>query len=169
MINREIKRSRRTEETRWRRNFAAEIPTPCDVDGTLIQSVVMDADLFDQAFLDTFGVRLPTTDWTSYENATDGGIAAEAITRLRLPSEPLSELRRRFVELLATVEAIAPVPGAREILQELASRGIAVGIATGGWRDAAIAKLRAAAVDIHGVPLVGSDISPRRRDIVRVL
>jgi phosphoglycolate phosphatase-like HAD superfamily hydrolase len=137
-----------------------------DVDGTLIESVAIDAELYDQAFLDTFGVRLPTTDWTKYENATDGGIAGEAIAQLSLPSEALPELRRRFVELLGTVESIAPLPGARQVIQELATRGIAVGIATGGWRDAAIAKLRAAAVAIEGVPLVGSDASPRRCDIV---
>ena len=137
-----------------------------DVDGTLIQSVAIDGELYDQAFLDTFGVRLPTTDWSQYENATDSGIAAEAIAQLRLPSDGLPRFRRRFVDLLSIVESISPVPGARDVMRELGLRGIAVGIATGGWRDAAIAKLRAAAVEIHGIPLVGSDVSPRRRDIV---
>lgn len=137
-----------------------------DVDGTLIQSVAVDAEMYDQAFANTFGVRLPTTDWTRYENATDSGIAAEAMAQLHLPSDRLPELRRRFVKLLATVESISPIPGARQVIRELTSRGIAVGIATGGWRDAAITKLRAAAVDINDVPLVGSEVSPRRRDIV---
>jgi phosphoglycolate phosphatase-like HAD superfamily hydrolase len=138
-----------------------------DVDGTLIESVAIDAELYDQAFFDTFGVRLPTTDWTKYANATDSGIAAQAIAQLRLPSDALPELRRRFVDLLASVESISPVPGAREVIGELSSRGIDVGIATGGWGDAASAKLRAARVDVHAVPLVGSEVSPRRCDIVR--
>jgi beta-phosphoglucomutase-like phosphatase (HAD superfamily) len=34
-----------------------------DVDGTLIESVAIDAELYDRAFFETFGVRLPTTDW----------------------------------------------------------------------------------------------------------
>jgi beta-phosphoglucomutase-like phosphatase (HAD superfamily) len=138
-----------------------------DVDGTLIESVALDAELYDRAFLETFGVRLPTTDWATYRNATDAGIAEEAVERLGLPTARVVELRRRFVELLETVEVIPAVAGACTIVGELRSRGMAVAIATGGWSDAAAAKLRAAGVEVGDVPLVGSEVSPRRADIVQ--
>ena len=137
-----------------------------DVDGTLIESVALDAELYDRAFLETFGVRLPTTDWATYRNATDAGIAEEAVERLGVPTAGVVELRRRFVELLETVEVIPAVAGARTIIGELRARGMAVAIATGGWSDAAAAKLRAAGVEVGDVPLVGSESSPRRADII---
>jgi phosphoglycolate phosphatase-like HAD superfamily hydrolase len=101
-----------------------------DVDGTLIQSAAVDAELYDRA---------------------DGRRA---------------EMQRRFVALLASVDAIEPVAGARSIVSALQTRDIAVAVATGGWRAAAIHKLRAARVDLGSAPLVGSDESPRRRDII---
>lgn len=137
-----------------------------DVDGTLIQSVAVDAALYDRAFRETFAVALPTTDWSAYRDATDAGIFAEAVERLRLPDGRAAEMQRRFVALLASVATIEPVAGARSILGALQARGISVAVATGGWRAAALQKLRAAEIDLGAVPLVGSDESPRRREII---
>ena len=137
-----------------------------DVDGTLIHSGAVDAEFYERAFFETFGARLPTTDWASYRNATDRGIVEEAAERLGLPLDRLGAMRERFVSALSALNEIEPVAGARTILRELELRGIKVGIATGGWEAAARAKLRAARVEAS-VPLVGSDDFARREDIVR--
>jgi phosphoglycolate phosphatase-like HAD superfamily hydrolase len=138
-----------------------------DVDGTLIQSASIDAELYARAFWETFGVRLPTTDGSAYRDATDRGVAEEAVRKLGLSAESIADMRRRFVELLSDVDKIAPVPGADTIIATLVSRGATVGIATGSWALAARAKLRAAGIDVGGVALVGSDASPHRHEILR--
>jgi FMN phosphatase YigB (HAD superfamily) len=127
-----------------------------DVDGTLIHSGAVDAELFERAFLEAFETRLPTTDWAFYRNATDRGIVEEAAERLGLPLNRVQVMRERFVRPLLALTAIEPVAGARSILRELESRGVRVGIATGRWEAAARAKLRAARVELS-VPLIGSD------------
>ena len=137
-----------------------------DVDGTLVQSVAVDAELYARAFADTFGVPLPSTDWSDYANATDRGIAEEAVARLSLPTARIGELRRRFVELLGGVERIEPTPGAARLVDELRARKIPVAIATGGWSAAARRKLDAAGLDVAALPLVGSDDHARREEIL---
>jgi phosphoglycolate phosphatase-like HAD superfamily hydrolase len=137
-----------------------------DVDGTLLQSNAVDAALYARAFAETFGVPLPTTNWAEYTNATDRGIAEEAVARLSLPTERIDELRHRFVALLDAVEHIEPTAGATALLATLRARGSPVAIATGGWGAAARRKLCAAGLDVRGLPLVGSDDDPRRERIL---
>jgi phosphoglycolate phosphatase-like HAD superfamily hydrolase len=138
-----------------------------DVDGTLLQSVVIDAELYAQAFVETFGVALPTSDWSRYRNATDRGIAEEAVALIGGDATRIVELRARFVTLLAAVPRVEPTPGASALLQRLRGRGVAIAIATGGWQAAAREKLRAGDVDVSGVPLVGSDEYATREEILR--
>jgi phosphoglycolate phosphatase-like HAD superfamily hydrolase len=139
-----------------------------DVDGTLLQSVAVDAELYARAFAETFGVPLPSTNWSDYANATDRGIAEEAVTLLSLPTAGIGELRRRFVELIGTVERIEQTAGAARLLDELRARKFLVAIATGGWSAAARRKLDTARLDVAALPLVGSDDHARREDIVAV-
>jgi phosphoglycolate phosphatase-like HAD superfamily hydrolase len=140
-----------------------------DVDGTLVQSVSLDTELYDRAFLETFGVRLPSTDWSTYENATDSGIVREAVSRLGLPRERIRDMRQRFIDLVSQLPALEPVAGVHALLRELRRRDVRLGIATGGWAPASRYKLNAAHVDVSGLPLVGSDDFFRREDILRTV
>ena len=101
-----------------------------DIDGTLIQSVAVDAELYDRAFRETFAVALPTTDWSVYRDATDAGIFAEAVERLGLPDGRAAEMQRRFVALLASVATIEPVSDESPRRREIIAR--AIGVDTNG-------------------------------------
>ena len=51
-----------------------------DIDGTLTRTSEVDAALYAQAFFDTFGIPLPTLDWTAYSHAK-GARHDEALRR----------------------------------------------------------------------------------------
>jgi phosphoglycolate phosphatase-like HAD superfamily hydrolase len=138
-----------------------------DVDGTLLRSTTIDAELYARAFVETFGVALPTTDWSRYRHATDRGIAEEAVALVGGDVVRIDALRARFVALLADVAHIDETPGAGALVRSLRVRGVALAIATGGWEAAAREKLRAGAIDVGAIPLVGSDEHVAREDILR--
>ncbi|HMF27868.1 MAG TPA: HAD family hydrolase, partial [Candidatus Cybelea sp.] len=136
-------------------------------DGTLLRSCELDGALYARAFLDIFGMPLPSTDWNSYRNVTDRGIAEEAVARLGLPARGIAEFRPHFIALTSRLEEIDPVPGAAQILAELQRAGHKIAIATGSWQEAARHKLRIAGIDIAQLPLVGSDEDATREGILR--
>jgi phosphoglycolate phosphatase-like HAD superfamily hydrolase len=141
-----------------------------DVDGTLTLTSELDAAVFTRTFQAVTGKALPTTDWSRYRNATDQGIAEEAIEILGLAPTILGPFRQAFVEALRSELARSParpVHGAPWILEELCQRGHAVAIATGAWEEAARLKLESAGVDPVGCLLVGSDGRPAREEVVR--
>lgn len=142
-----------------------------DVDGTLTLTSALDAAVFTRTFQAVTGKALPATDWSRYRNATDQGIAEEAIEILGLAPAILEPFRQAFLtELRAELarSPARPVQGAPWILEELCQRGHAVAIATGAWEEAARLKLESAGVDPVGCLLVGSDGRPAREEVVRV-
>jgi phosphoglycolate phosphatase-like HAD superfamily hydrolase len=138
-----------------------------DVDGTLLRSIDLDSELYIRAFLETFGRPLPSTNWRDYQNATDRGIAEEAVDLLGMDRSRISLFRAHFLAALSSVDHIDEVPGAAALLAELRSNGVEVAIATGAWEAAARHKLRAGGIDVAGLPLVGSDDYPTREGILR--
>jgi phosphoglycolate phosphatase-like HAD superfamily hydrolase len=141
-----------------------------DVDGTLTATGAVDAEVYAQAFGAVFGVVLPTTDWAEYSSPSDRGIAEEAVRRLRLDPRRIPEFEERFVaELRRALEhrGAEPVPGAVGVLDQLATAGHAVALATGAWQESARAKLAAAGIEIGNRVLVGSDFHTAREEIVQ--
>lgn len=126
-----------------------------DVDGTLTETTELDARLYARVFREVFGAPLPSTRWDDYENATDQGIALEAVTRAGLDSRRIPEFERRFVEELGPALAVAParqIPGASAFLDVLSARGHPFAFATGAWdvRAARRLALPFVGVDRHG-------------------
>ena len=134
-----------------------------DIDGTLTDTNAADNACFLQAFEESLGIRDIDTDWTSYRYSTDSGIVTEILERHRgqVDEEQVEALRTRFVALLAErfkTQPLEPIPGAPELLRRLeAAPGWAYAIATGGWRESALLKLRTAGIEIDGVPFASSD------------
>ena len=143
-----------------------------DIDGTLTRSREADALAFASAFRATFGVPLPTTDWSAYRHATSAGILEEALVRVRGRSPTAEEGRAMQVAFRAELERALPeaglaVPGAATVLDRLRARGHAVAIATGAWRWEGERKLARAGIAHAGVAFASSDDHADRAVILR--
>jgi phosphoglycolate phosphatase-like HAD superfamily hydrolase len=146
-----------------------------DVDGTLTRTTATDAQCFQQAVSDTFGIQIDC-DWSTYQHQTDAGIVGELLERqgLRGHSSAIAAVRRRLTELLTlTIEAdpsaCLEVPGAGAMIENLRELSpIAVAIATGAWADSARMKLRYAGIRFEGLAFASSDDSPTREEIIRI-
>lgn len=127
-----------------------------DLDGTLTDTTGVDDACFAQAISEVAGVAGFSTDWSGYAEATDEGLTHEICRRApsegglgRSPTDAeVCGIRARFVELLARSAAeepgrFRPVAGADRLVGRLDAE-VAVGIATGAWRESAMIKLRAA-------------------------
>jgi len=145
-----------------------------DVDGTLLDNMACEDACYSAALREMLGLSWVDTDWSRYAHVSDAAIAVEAFRR-EFGSEPTAEQLdatiSRFVRLLgdahrADPAAIVPVPGARELLESLQSRGWAVALATGAWRRAAELKLSGGGVRYADLPLATSEDGPARTQIV---
>jgi len=147
-----------------------------DVDGTLVESAGIDADLYARAVREVLGRGIDET-WRSYRHVTDGGILEEIFQREGIDDrggELARRVHRRFVDLTAIhleqhPGAVVEVPGAREWIEALGRRrNVRLAIATGGWRETAEMKLRAIGLrPEHLVLATGSD-ARSRTDIMRL-
>jgi phosphoglycolate phosphatase-like HAD superfamily hydrolase len=129
-----------------------------DIDGTLVDSMGFDTDLYVRAVRAELGddVEIDET-WRSYRNTTDNGILDEILAQ-RDFGRPADELRQRvrsrFVELVREYVAtdsrsVREIPGAKALVEALlATPDVRLAIATGGWAETALMKLRAIGMPI---------------------
>jgi beta-phosphoglucomutase-like phosphatase (HAD superfamily) len=138
-----------------------------DIDGTLTRSYAADAAAFAAAFEETFGLALPSSDWSAYAHATSAGILDEALLRLRGRGSTREEQASMLGAFLSKLREVLPaegldVPGAGQVLTWLRNEGHAVALATGAWRQEAELRLAAAGIPLAEVPLASSDDHPDR-------
>lgn len=146
-----------------------------DIDGTLIESMSVDVELFFASINEVLGPVNARENLDDYEEVTDTGILAELLgdNGLSLENEVLASIQTTFVEgIRRHIDTKGPFPtidGALDFF-EMARRscGKRVAIATGGWRRSALLKLHSAGFDTDGIPVVTSDDSPSRVDIMRI-
>ena len=145
-----------------------------DVDGTLVQSYVLDGECFVAACHDALGIADVDTDWARYDHVTDPGIAAQII-RERRGREPrageLARLQSAFCDRLAKTAgrdgAYAALPGAAGLLAALRARaGWSMALATGAWRAAARIKIGRSGLELDHVPAAFGEDGPSRQGIV---
>lgn len=144
-----------------------------DIDGTLLESDVIDGHLFEAAIRAVLGdVRL-RADWNDYVHVTDAGLLREisADNGIVHTAELEERVRTTFVSLIDThIRLHGPfreIPGARRFVEALAASPVhAVAFATGGWGATAAHKLRSAGFDLARIPLRSSDDAIRRVDIM---
>ncbi len=143
-----------------------------DVDGTLVDSYELDAELFCQAIAEVLGQARIREDWAEYTHVTDSGILAQIFQDNGIaPGPDLEEaVRARFCQLVSTALATqpcAPVPGAAATIRGLHQKSdVAVGVATGGWSHTARAKLHAAGFETTSWILASSDDHAERTEIM---
>ena len=146
-----------------------------DVDGTLTDTMAVDARCFLRAFVEVYGFSQIDSDWSRYENATDAGIFHEVFAS-RMGREPsLNEtmrFREHLVELFRSAARQAPfsaVAGAPQLLARLGhSEHYQVALATGCWRDSARVKLASAGMDYDAYPSAAADDAPEREAIIQL-
>jgi phosphoglycolate phosphatase-like HAD superfamily hydrolase len=147
-----------------------------DVDGTLARTFQVDAKHYGAALARLVPVQNFSMDWSVYPHVTDSSILHHHFmtSHGRAPqSAEVASFQEFFTRSLADAFASAPdhfqaVPGAGKLLQHLReSTEYAVAIASGGWRQSALFKLRAAGLPIEGLPAAFADDGHAREDIMR--
>ena len=146
-----------------------------DIDGTLTETTKVDEECFVRSLGDVCGFHDVDTDWLRYKHATDSGIfheIHEARTGRPPSADEVSRFRQHFVALLAQASsgsAIAPIPGAPQLLSGLAgSVGHRVSLATGGWRDSARLKMASAGMCFDDHPAASADDALDRESIMKL-
>lgn len=101
-----------------------------DIDGTLTDTMKVDALCFVRAFAEVCGFGDIDTDWSRYKHATDASIFYEIFEARvgRLPTaDDISRFHQHFMTLLVEASKERPfaaVPGAAQLLSLLAAPGV---------------------------------------------
>lgn len=144
-----------------------------DIDGTLVHSSECDARCLAHAVKDVIGIDMDC-NWNNYEHVTDAGILNQVFSKAQIADkETLAKLtKKRFIELLniaIKTEPLREVAGANQFIQHLQSLdNVRVSLATGGWYESAIIKLRAAGIDYTGLPFASSNDHFARIEIMKI-
>src|ERR1700752_188652 len=146
-----------------------------DVDGTLTNTNGVDDECFVKALAKAHAITEISTDWATYRHTTDSGITLQ-IFQEKFGRDPdileLDKLQYCFVNLLgqeldsnsSSFRAIPGASAALEFLRQESDWGVA--IATGAWRESALLKLRAAKIDIEGIPAAFAEDGLSREEIL---
>lgn len=144
-----------------------------DIDGTLVHSSECDARCLAHAVKDIIGINMDC-NWNNYEHVTDAGILNQVFSRAQITDRktPAKLIKRRFIELLKIAiqtEPLREVAGANQFIQHLQTLDNArVSLATGGWYESAIIKLRAAGIDCTGLAFASSNDHFARIEIMKI-
>ncbi len=132
-----------------------------DIDGTLTNTNSVDDECFVKALSESHGITEIDTDWATYPHTTDSGITLQ-IFQEKFGRDPegheLAKFKSCFLNLLgdeyhSNPSSFTEIAGASVALSRLRQEsGWVVAIATGSWRESALLKLRAAKIDIDGIP-----------------
>ena len=145
-----------------------------DVDGTLIESMSIDSELYFSSINSVLGPVNIREDLSDYDNVTDSGILAQLIDDNGFSSkdEVAESIQAIFVESLRKhIQTVGPFPaieGAIQMVDKVRhSANTRIAIATGGWRRSALLKLESTGFNIDGIPVATCDNSPSRIEIMR--
>jgi phosphoglycolate phosphatase-like HAD superfamily hydrolase len=147
-----------------------------DIDGTLTVTDHIDDVCFVQALADAHAITEISTDWAGYSHTTDSGITLDIFQERfnRAPEEAeLRKLKSHFVQLLEDYRIkdsslFAEIAGASSMLKRLNQEPQwKVAIASGGWRDSAILKLKIAGIDADDFPTAFADDGLSREEILQ--
>ncbi len=144
-----------------------------DVDGTLVDSMGVDAELFFSSIEQVLG-PVSLRDLSHYDHVTDSGIVRQVIddNGLSGASELAASVKARFIkELNRHIQDYGSFPvidGALQFVDRIRrAADTRVAIATGCWRDSALLKLQTSGFKLEDIPVAACDDSPSRIDIMR--
>ena len=145
-----------------------------DVDGTLVQSMDFDPELFASAIEEELDLPVDR-NWAQYTNVTDSGILDEIIVthgfndqKIEIQEKVKSSFISKIDEYLKHNPAIE-VNGASSFLNQLNSvKDINVSIATGGWHETTVLKLKSAGLFYSDIPIASSSDHHSRTEIMKI-
>lgn len=144
-----------------------------DIDGTLIDSMAVEPDLYFSAINAVLGPVKIRPNLEDYYNVTDSGIVTEVMNDNGLSegTNAQNQIQMLFVNKLRDfISRNGPFPeitGAIQLFNRARlSADTQVAIATGSWRRSACLKLESSGFGISGIPLASCDISPSRIEIM---
>lgn len=149
-----------------------------DIDGTLLESMAVDNELYFSAVTEVLG-PVSIRKLGDYDHVTDSGVLAQILddngyddNGYSASSDITASVKAIFFEgLRRHIENVGSFPvidGALRFVESVRqSDDNRVAIATGGWRQSALLKLESAGFDIDGIPLLTSDDSSSRVGIMR--
>lgn len=147
-----------------------------DIDGTLTNTNSIDDECFVKALAEAHAIREINMDWASYPHTTDSGIILHIFQENfgRDPKETeVDKFKSCFINMLneryrSDPSRFAEIAGASAALSKLKRKSDwAVAIATGCWRESALLKLRAASIDIDGIPAAYAEDGLSREEILQ--
>ena len=146
-----------------------------DIDGTLIESMSIDTELYFSSIIAVLGPVRVRKNLDDYEHVTDSGILAQLLddNGLDADKEIAAAIQHVLVDGINThIQTTGPftmIDGALQFVEMARkSRSTRVAFATGSWRKSAFLKLHSAGFDTDGIPVATSDDSPSRIDIMRI-
>ncbi len=147
-----------------------------DIDGTLTNTNSVDDQCFVKAMAEAHAITNISTDWASYPHTTDSGIMLhvfqEKLGRSPVESE-VGKFTSCFVSLLleqydTQASSFDEIAGASIALERLKREpDWAIAVATGCWRESALLKLKAAKIDVDGVPAAYAEDGLSREEILQ--
>jgi phosphoglycolate phosphatase-like HAD superfamily hydrolase len=145
-----------------------------DIDGTLTQTLAIDAACYAEAVTEVSCLAAISTDWAAYRHTTDSGILDEIYSaQLGRPPrrDEVETIRELFVRKLrdaifSSPKSFAAVTGAGMLIESLLAEGIAVSLASGGWRESARLKLATAQLRLDDLPAAFADAALARVEIM---
>jgi phosphoglycolate phosphatase-like HAD superfamily hydrolase len=147
-----------------------------DIDGTLANTNSVDVECFVKALSEAHAITEINTDWATYTHTTDSGITLQIFQEKfgRDPEGPeLDKFKSCFVNMLSeqyhsNSSRFTAIAGASVALSRLKREfDWAVAIATGCWRESALLKLRAAKINIDGIPAAFAEDGLSREEILQ--
>jgi len=145
-----------------------------DIDGTLIQSYDFDDECYKAAVKDVTGIDIKD-DWSTYPHVTDRGLLMTFIER-QAPNLNMEETELRvkssFIQKISEHLSRYPineVNGASKFLARLLEdKKYTVSLATGGWRETALLKLKSAGFDTEQIILSSSSEHHSRTEVMKL-
>ena len=147
-----------------------------DIDGTLTNTNSVDDGCFVKALSEAHAITGINTDWASYPHTTDSGITLQIFREKfgRAPEDlELEKFKSCFVNMLTeeyhlNSSGFTEITGASVAITRLKQEyDWAVAIATGCWRESALLKLRAAKIEIDGIPAAFAEDGLSREEILQ--
>lgn len=145
-----------------------------DIDGTLVQSMKLDSECYVEAVNNVLGIII-YNDWSKYKYVTDAGILNEVLDLIGYEGEKKGieyRVKNEFLRLIkkaARLNPINQIEGASDFIEKLQKiNGVTLSLATGGWRETALFKLKSANIDVSGISLSSSNDHYDRIEIMKL-
>ncbi len=147
-----------------------------DIDGTLLDSTGVDEECYERAMKETHHIVFDDFDWEKFSDVTDQGVTEDILKNHfgRIPTEEeIGVVERKMGELVWAEKSshshkFHAASGVESLINELLNQGdTAFCMATGAWRESALAKLSSLDNNLTPIPWEHAGKYRKRSEIVK--